>query len=454
MGLLNRLYETGRKTKLALGLAGALALSPLISGCGSDSGDDSTPKPNEAPVFKTIDFPTTSMENQEYTGIVEVEDAEGDEITLTVEGPTGHYVNQIGTNEYEVKWTPEDFQSDDTHYFQLEISDGYDHNGDEVVNKDDANIEPTNLIYVTNVETALGNIKAFLDDSNLENIRVQFDSTDRTFTTWTNSNGNWQVEDMPDGTYDTMIKDDNTTPVYDTYIPGSFIVNKTKADESKLEKNCKLLKIEHREFLNDCMRYNGELRRWKNKPLFNIYTIDEYSGTQVDSAKIDEIKDVIINDMSTFCQDTYDFTESDIELINEEQPGEYEIGYITIGFDDGTSASGLNSSQFDSEDYITASSTSFHTTAERTAQLQELTENLIGSGETNDPAYLDSILYDMFEPSDPEPTATQFSDNDLAISKAVYNQEFQRAHENACLGGEDWNDYDPGWDNNPVIWNE
>ncbi|MBD3247522.1 hypothetical protein GF378_02785 [Candidatus Pacearchaeota archaeon] len=452
-------FSKVRNGLLSLVLSTALMLP--FGGCGDSGGDDGNggpgPEPDNYKPEITATFPGTGMENQEYTGIVELSDAEGDPITFNVvDGPAGYWVNQTDTNTYEIKFIPDDSQSATTHHFTLEASDGLDHNDDSVVDSSDSTIETTNLFYITNVETASGNVSAYGSGNNLASITVSFDNgVDSPYVTQTDSSGNWTQVDLPDEEYNVMIKDENTGSEnggirYETYAPRPFLVNKTKAAENKLEKNCRMFKVADRDFINDVGRNKGEVRKWKSKPKFKIYLRETVSGQRIDdlnASALAGVRDCIKTELSQFCQGSYTFTDADIEEVDSTFAGE-EDGYVTVYWNDSITY-GDNYHNIDSNYGIINANSRFNPNTDKITWLQELSENMIGGGETNDTTnYSDSAFCDPA-------SATSYSQEDLVIGESHYltisGKDLSRPAGNTDTGSEGYNDYD-GWVSG--YWNE
>ena len=444
MSLVNQLLKPVKAVKKPiqnLTLATALFLSPFITGCGDSGSDSNNSTPvNHNPVIEA-QANDNVLENSNFYRDVDASDADNDTLTYyLIDSPTGATIDSATG---EINWTPNDSQSNASHNFTVGVGDGQGGTN-----------EKSFSVYVTNVETANGNIKSYYTDINLQGIRVEFsdwsDSNVPVYTTWTDANGNWQLQDLPDHEYDVMIKDDNTGSEnsgirYETYCPRPFLVSKQKALEGKLTKNCRLFKQSDRQFINDVGRLNGDMRKWLQKPKFRIYLREYLSGNPVDSADITGVKDVIKTNLSQFCQGSFTFTDADIEEVDSTYAGEQD-GYITVYWNDSTSQ-GHNISYFNGKEIIRSNSC-FNTSVGKNVWLQELSENMIGTGETADTTYINSAFYATS-------SNTSYSQEDLIIGQSHYytfnGEDLSRPAGNEDSFFSDAHDWDRGVTGN---WNE
>ena len=353
MSLVKKLFSpiknSLKKPVQSLGLATALFLSPFIAGCGDSGKDDSKTTPvNHAPVIEA-QADDNILENSNFYRDIDASDQDNDTLTYyLIDSPDGATIN---SETGEINWVPNDSQSNLSHNFTVGVSDG------ELSN------ETSFSVYVTNVETASGNIKAYVTETPLVGIRVEFSDWDNpslpVYTTWTDANGDWQLVDVPDGEYDVMIKDDNIGSEnegirYETYCPRPFQISKQKALEGRLTRNCRLFKKSDRQFINDVGRLNGDMRKWFQKPKFRIYLRESTTGNPVDPAIVQGVKDVIINELSQFCQGSFTFTSEDIEEVDSVYAGEQD-GYVTIYWNNST-IQGNNLSHFNGKEIIRSNS--------------------------------------------------------------------------------------------------
>ena len=412
MSLVKKLFSpiknSLKKPVQSLGLATALFLSPFIAGCGDSGKDDSKTTPvNHAPVIEAQDNGNV-LENSNFYRDIDASDQDNDTLTYyLIDSPDGATIN---SETGEINWVPNDSQSNLSHNFTVGVSDG------ELSN------ETSFSVYVTNVETASGNIKAYVTETPLVGIRVEFSDWDNpsspVYTTWTDANGDWQLVDVPDGEYDVRINDDNTGSEnegirYESYRPRPFLISKQKALEGKLTRNCRLFKKSDRQFINDVGRLNGDMRKWFQKPKFRIYLRESTTGNPVDPAIVQGVKDVIINELSQFCQGSFTFTAADIEEVDSVYAGEQD-GYVTIHWDNSIGSGGDNLSYFNGKEIIRSNSR-FYPLEGKNVWLQELSENMIGSGETNDTNYIDSVFYATS-------SNTSYSQEDLIIARSHYQR--------------------------------
>lgn len=312
------------------------------------------------------------------------------------------------------------------------------------------------ILNVGKVEDLAGKIMSFDTGSGILGIDVSFVSTTTgsTLSATTDSAGNFQLLDVPDDSYETTLKDMSLTPIYETYKPRITEVNKTKTLQNKLTNlNAKLFLTADRGFINDVMRGTGVagqqsgrgLEKWQTyKPIWDVYTTEILNGTRVNQSLIDGVTNTIKAEMSQFTQDTYNFTDSDINVIESlpTLPTPQTDGHVIVYWDNSGAVSGGNFSWFNGNEVISAYSR-FHTALGKPTWLQELGENLIGSGETNNLNYSNSIFYDP-------PTATSLSPKDLVVSEAIYNSTYQRLAGNKDYGTPDNHDKDP----NGSVWNK
>lgn len=461
MGLINKIFEPVKsfvkKRKNEICLFTTLSLLSLITSCSDTSDGDKkkTTPVNHAPVIEA-QADGVINENSEFVRNINIYDADGDETTpYLVDSPVGATLEYNTTAEkWQVKFTPDDSQSNQNHNFTVGADDGQLPAEDESFN-----------VYAVNTTTAKGNVGAFPDGTPLENMKLtMYNATNGTFIAYTGAGGNWQIANLPDGDYDTTIEDDNAVPVYDKYNPQIFQSMKSKEVGGEIVKNARLSKKGIHDFLNDTERYNGDLRKWNVKPKLRIFTKDEYDGNIADGSRMTGLTARITDSdkLSGFFQDTYNLTSGDIEVIEstraeyfngytQEEIDVLEEGYITIRFDDYTIAQGdggnicyFNADKSIQKAYIYLNTSDIGNPTAN-ADLQELTESVIGSGETNDPSHSDSILYDDGVPGGAE----TYSQADWETSQRHYNQEYQRQLRNTS-DAPVWPDYDP----TGSIWNK
>ena len=253
-------------------------------------------------------------------------------------------------------------------------------------------------------------------------------------STTTDASGYWEITNIPDGTHAVNFKDMSGVPIYETYKTGAKTDKAEEDAGTTTGLETMLWESADMPFVDDTIRSNGEIRKWKVKPKFRIYTVETKNSVPVDPSKITLVKDIIKNELTQFCSDTYNFTDTDIEEIATSRPAiPLANGYVEVFWDDNYGG-GWNASYFNGNE-ITASGARAITSSTKSTWLQELTECMIGSGETLDLAYSDSCLYD---PS----SVTVYSDDDLKLSQAVYSTNAREAG-NQDLGTVENHDVDP-----------
>jgi len=398
------IFKSIKRVVSTLGLVGLLTL-PI--GCGGGGGNGST---NHNPNFTSTPV-TTGIENSVYSYDADADDPDtGDTLTYSLtQSPSGMTINSTSGL---INWTPNDSQSGTSHDITVRVEDG--NGGSNTQNY---------TINVTNTETISGYVSDALNGNPLENIDVVVGS----FSDATDSGGYWEIQNIPDGDHVVSVSD--STLNYDTFKPGFFRVSKT----SKLEQDCMLIPGIHRSFVNDTIRHNGEVRKWKSKPVFNVYRLEQQSGADVGDTKINEIKDIIKTELTQFANDSYDFSDSDINIIATKVPGQPSDGEIYFYWDN-SFGSGANASWFDGNE-VKRSFAHFNTSNGKSVEISEMTCCLIGDGETTDAAYNDSIFYDLS-------TATSYSNHDLMLSELVYG-DLQRVAGNKDYGTPDNHDRNP-----------
>jgi hypothetical protein len=490
MGLIDKLFDTGKSATMKIIIAGVTLFSSLLmaGGCGHTGGDDKDKEPeppNQRPGVTIVDYPTTGTETVEHKVIFDVYDNENDPVTVNLTNvPTGSSptLTQVDTYRYEITLTPDDNQSGTaafpTNFYTIEVSDGLDHDDDLDVDSDDSTFETGNCIFFSNTETSFGNVSALGSGTNLETITLYFDhATNGTYIADTDSSGNWSIaqggtyyhdtgsgpvlvtngEGMLDGDYDVMIKDENTDGTnagirYETYTPRPFRVNKTKAGEGKLEKDCRLHEKSDLGFVNDIARANGMVLKWAPgcfPPTINRYGKERQSTLDVSAATL--------SDVDTYIEDTTPYdglswfldTTLTVNPINTVAPiGQPADGTVKVLWDDATSA-GINTCYLNASNEIVSATVIFNTSVGRNVHMQELSEPFLGSRsgfevETIDPTYSTSVFYGTS-------ANTVYSDDDAVIRQMIFVDEYKRPAGNRDAGSADYHDND-----GPVagVWNE
>jgi len=402
MTLFNKI-RGARKTLASMLLAGTMA----IAGCGGSGGGGGDDPVNKLPVFTSTPI-TTATEESPYTYNVTCTDADGDDLTFSL--PTavaGMSITKTGANTATISLNADDTISAATHPITVRVNDGK------------ADVDQNYSLNIVNVE----DIGGFISDAETGNSIQSIDVTVGSNTASSDVIGKWSLNNVPDGDYQVMIKDPAST--YETFKPGFFRVSKT----SKLEQNAALYRQADRGFVNDTIRSNGEVRKWKAKPKFRIYTKEVQGGGDVAPATVTAIKDAIKTELNQFNQDGFtDFADPDIEEVATLPTIGVDNGYIKVYWDNANVGGGNNSEFSDggSGNEIIGSYVTLNTATGKPVHLQELTECLIGGGETNVAAYSTSVLYDPV-------TAILYSNKDLMLSKLVYNKDLQRIAGNKDL---------------------
>ncbi|RLG12323.1 hypothetical protein DRN73_02760, partial [Candidatus Pacearchaeota archaeon] len=357
MSIFQRLKKAGESKLGRIVLAGSLLTGV---GCGNPGPSNHSPEFTSTPV-------TQAVENSVYSYDADANDTDGDTLEYSLaQAPAGMTIN---SSTGLIQWTPTDSQSAQNHQVKVQVSDG--------VNTTEQDFS----VYAVNTETISGYISDAEDLSPLPDIDVTLTGVS---TATTDSGGYWEIQNVQDGDYPVIISD--STGTYETFKPGFFRVGKLE----KLTQDAIIYKKEDRGFVDSVIRLNGQVRKWLQKPKFKIYRLEYVSGTDVGDAKIQEVKEIILNELNVYTSDTYNFTESDIEVINSQDLGGYLNGFIKISFDN-TIGSGYNGCQFNGNEVISAFA-AFNTASDKGLKMQEMTETLIGSGETTDSAYSDSIF--------------------------------------------------------------
>ncbi|RLG12328.1 hypothetical protein DRN73_02785 [Candidatus Pacearchaeota archaeon] len=402
MSLFQRIKKAGESKLGRILLAGT-----LLTGIGCSHDNEPS---NHAPEFTSTPV-TTAVENSPYNYDADADDVDtGDILTYSLtQSPTGMTIN---SSTGLIQWTPTDTQSGVNQNISVKVEDDKG-----------ASTTQDYTIDVTNTETISGYVSDAMDGNPLESIDVTVGS----FTDTTDSGGHWEIQDVPDGDYSAKIKDPTRT--YQTFKPGFFRVGKLE----KLTQDAIIYEQIHRGFVDDTIRFNGRIVKWLTKPKFRIYRLEKQSGLDVGNVKINEIKDIIKTELTQFASDSYDFSDSDIEVIDSIAPGGEIPGYIKIKFDNSFTP-GYNGKWLNGDE-VTGAIIGLNTSSGKNWQLQELTASLIGSGETSDANYSDSVLYG-------NSTNTFYSDDDLMLSKLMYS-DLQRTAGNEDYGTPDNHDRNP-----------
>jgi len=373
----------------------ASSLLPTTIACSKSKKQN----PNYPPSFITTTLPDAT-ENKLYNKQIQAQDPENDPITYEITGGSASSFLEIDPNT-GILYNPnniEDSLSGQTHDLIIRVTDS---NGNFT--------EKTFQIYVINVEDVSFEIKNITDNSALENIVVDLDSGGS--QALTDSTGKATLYDIPDGEYPVVISDNTGTENnYLTFRAGKVIVNKTKASEGKLSNlELKLIPASlNSDFINEVIRYNGEIRKWETCPKFKIYTLEASTGNPVPADKITLVKDIIQNELYKFSPL---FTSPVIEEIAEIPPAGFINGAIKVYWSNLISVQGVNSEEYNGN-IITGAKAGCKTDQVKDVWMQELNETIIGGGESN----LESSIF-----NDPL-TVSDYTSYDLILGKIHSNR--------------------------------
>lgn len=375
---------------------------------------------NTAPVINTSELPEAT-EKQEYEFDVNASDNESDTLEYSLaQAPTGMTINP---STGRILWTPYDADSAQTHPVEIQVSDG--------ITSTSKSVE----VYARNVADLIKfTTKSCGSGDSLPGVTVFCGLDNQT----TDSLGECTFQDKPDGEYDVIIKD--LSGQYVTYKPGKLQVTKEREHHGKLDNlEMRLMPEEHYQFIDDCARSPVDnpdkdcIQKWGQKPKYKIYTKYYPADTPVEQEKINLVRDIILNRLSGKFYDSSGnimiFEESDIES-KDEMPyaGQPPNGEIKVYWRDDMSGGG-NFTYFDNENRIIGATARGPPSFWEPTEMQELTENMIGSGETEDSNYSDSVLYSPSQPGN-----TNFSNND---------NMWRDFHKNRPIGNRDLKDGNP-----------
>jgi len=397
---------------------------------------------NNNPTF-TSTPPATGTEGTPYNYDADATDIDGDTLTYSLlQAPSFLSIN---SSTGLITGTPADEHSNLNHTIEVKVDDG---NGGSATQLYTLNIK--------NTETVSGNVKAFETNNNLSNTQITLVASDNTtYTATTDQFGNWSIPLVLDKDYETTIKDLNG--IHDTYKPRILRSSKTKNLEGKLtNRDVKLFNIANRDYINDVGRIDplvgaDIMKAWCpdtncTPPIWDIYTTEVKNSTAVSQTLIDGVKNTLKNKVSQFYQQT--IIDADINVIPSLPPfdklppnGQPTNGHVYIYWDNNV---GAVNREWSNGNKITSGYVIYFTSSGEPVILQELSEVLIGSGETQDANHNNSIFYDG------PPTATVYSSEDLIVSDMHFNPTDKRA-----IGNRDWRvtdrrDEDP----DGTIWNQ
>lgn len=352
----------------------------------------------------TSSVPGDAVEGIDIDYLVTATDPEGDPITFYLGGdvPAGMTINQIDNTSARVHFTPTQAQERQDHIWRVFADDSFGGNMEQV--KDPYYCRGRENISGSIAEMGTGNTIT-------TGIDVELDDGTYYFQAQSDGSGNWTINDVPDGDYETVFTDNNLG-TWETYKPRILRVDGI-LPTSGLE--TRLLLQADRDFINDTIRssYTGfELRRWEQKPNFILYKRESSTGSPVSSTNIDGIKNVIKTELSQYTQDYFGaFTDSDITEIDSTYPGGQPTdGDFVVIWDNSGAALGGNSSWYNGRE-IKSSFSVFQTGAGKPVWLAEMRPN--GPGESRDINYSDSTSYTPV-------TAISYSNDDDKLSDMGY----------------------------------
>ncbi|HJX51020.1 MAG TPA: putative Ig domain-containing protein [Candidatus Nanoarchaeia archaeon] len=424
MKILRKIAKKG----LEVLLAGSLIFG---SGCSLFAKGEDNPNDefiNHAPEI-TSTAPTASInEGDEFIYDVDATDADTED-TLTyslTQNPIGMIINPITGL---ISWIPSDSDSDKTHQVTVKVEDdGYS----------PESVEQDFTIQVINTEHIGGRIFSFTGDYHLDNIQVTFDGGVNGVYTAISSTGMWAIQKIPIGEYNVTVKDLNG--IYETYKPGKAEIFKSMQGTFREYVECKLLQREHRSFLEETLRANGEVRRFEQKPGIRIYTKVIETGEDIDVMSLDSLVYKIGDFDSIFFRQEFN-EPGDIEYIPEILPASQpEEGYIYFGFTT-SSTTGTIQSYFNGNTIVSSSAELpypvYSAVDNSCTYAQKVVQSFAGGGETSDSTYSDSIFYN------PPSNLSLNEVDEYEVSSAMYSPSFKRPLGNQSLGTPDNYDVNP-----------
>ncbi len=381
-GIVGKMSKLAKNKFLQYSLALMMTVTPVLASCGgasatsdqttiTDTGnnDDTTPPPANNPPTITSSPVTSVNENSAYSYDVDAIDLDGDNLTYSL--TTAPSWLSINSSTGVISGTAPDLSSDTTADVTVQVTDGTDtvsQNYTITISDTGGGVSSENVSVL---------VKGFDSGAALSNIIFELLNTSYSCTT--DSSGSCEIISVLPGNYEAQFRDNGA--VYETYKSGTLQVNSTKASEGKLsDLEVRLIPAADRDFVNKILRYNSEIRKWSTKPIWDIYTTEYVSSTTVSQSLIDGVKDAIKNEMSEFYQQT--FSDSDINIYDLSRPsGQPTDGHVKVYWDDNITG-GWNTSYFSGNEIISAVA-KFSTSEGKARFLEELGENLIGSGESN-----------------------------------------------------------------------
>lgn len=427
MGIVKKLWETGKSKALTAILAGTLFFTSF--GCGVDIGDSKhhEEQETEPPIeeyFIPDPLPEFIENHPAEFKIVFSDPEENYPLNFSLDqGPSGMIISPYDEKTALVQWTPTSSQVLDVPIYALF----------SVV--DSSNTEGTTSLWINNItETQEVPLKvaSMEDSSSLENILATITHPQLgDIYSWTGSDGKTTILGVPEGQHPIIFKDDNASPLYETYKAG--LINVTS---NNLEKTALMIPISRTPLIDDILRQKGYTAKWEVFPDNNIYAQDSASAEMVNPAIPEAIKNKMINHLTN---DTHTFTDSNIDIIDYAYSlpdnGQFFIGFDMVQpFD---MDYGVHPDNGCVKMLLRFPYPSEPTDAE---QLHYLMRGMIGGGYTSDPSYSHMVFYN--DGSTPLSVTAPTPDDDFLI-RVLYNSIDPRPNGNKDLGTEDNHDVNP-----------
>lgn len=390
------------------------------------SSTTTTTQPNEnhSPQFTMFPNPDAT-EGELYQINIFYNDADGDDVECSfVQNPFGAYASLVPDGVGKCKLTidtPQDDVSGQNNFVKVKLDDG----------KVGGTTEQGKNIYVNNTETASGWVGGFDTEDGLEGILVELDDGVNYYSALTDADGNWEIPGMLDGNFWFTMSDDSDE--YLTYEAGKLQVS--KAQQGNMDTSFMLLPKAIQDYVQSVIYGDGSgnpdnleaIAKWMVKPHFKIYTKEYSTGNPVPQANLDLVKGAILTQLNQFVQGVWTFVYnddpelSDIEFVNSVYPGGMPAeGDFAVNFDNSNSNTSISQTYADGS--IKSTYTGIKASVGLPVVLQELSAGFINDGETKNDYYLDSVFWNNLV----NPTATQYSEEDLICSMATYNPFWQR----------------------------
>jgi len=387
--LIKRVMDAGKRIARPFALAGCFAASLLpnlaCTGGGDSGGDD--PEPDDSAVVWIGNYPATAAtENSPFfCPSPGAYDPDGmPTVYSKIAGPTWVNVNPITG---DLTGTPLDADVGASQTVTVRADDGT------------MPTDKTALISgIGNVADVTGYVDECGSGDPINGAEVKLGA----LTSYTDSFGEYTFNDVPDGDYALVARNPS---VHVTHKQGTLQINQTREHANKLlNLETVLLPEAHFQFIEDTVRSppvddltNFRIMKWNQKPVYDIYTQEVKDNLPVDSAKVDLVKSIIKNKISGNFYDSFGnlltFTDADINEIAILPPaGQTADGHIKVCWNNNYSG-GANTFWY-TGDNINSAYARANTSLGENVWMQELTENMIAEGETNDAAYIDSVLHD------------------------------------------------------------